>query len=118
MLERFIMNKITVKKIIEDLITDKSKLNAKIIKKYGTIFVDYGYVKFFCEIKNNEPRLTISVVCKTKTFTENDFDFLDTIKPVITTIPSFNTWRVVFTHTFQDEEELKNTLKQIIDNYS
>nr|DAP07756.1 MAG TPA: hypothetical protein [Caudoviricetes sp.] len=113
------MNKETVKKIIEDLITDKKKLHSKIIKKNGTIFVDYGYVKFFCEFKRNEVKFTISVIAKNGTFTENDFNFLDNIpQPAIQTIPGFNTWRVVVTDTPKDEYELKNTLKQLIDNYS
>lgn len=97
----------------------KIKSLEKCLEIAKTLFVDYGHVIFHCEFKDNELNFYFAITSKTKTFTENDFDFLETqITPAIVPIKGFNTWKVAFDYIPQDENDLENTLKQIIDNYS
>lgn len=113
------MNLQTVEKIIDDLINDKNKKPRKMLRNCKTLFADYGHVIFHCEFKDDELNFYFAVTNKTKTFTENDFDFLETqITPAIVPIKGFNTWKVAFDYIPQDKNDLKNTLKQIIENYS
>lgn len=113
------MNIQTVENIIDELINDKNKKPRKMLRNRKTLFVNYGHVIFHCEFKDNELNFYFAITSKTKTFTENDFDFLETqITPAIVPIKGFNIWKVTFDYIPQNENDLENTLKQIIENYS
>ena len=106
------MNIQTVEKIIDELINDKNKKPRKILRNRQTLFVDYGHVIFHCEFKDDELKFYFAVTSKTKTFIETQ------ITPAIVPIKGFNIWKVTFDYIPKDENDLENTLKQIIENYS